>query len=178
MEGNIVINNLDIVRDAPGRNVPYVTASNRYISDGIITIDLTKSVGDPQINGIEVIFIGQPSPTVPPTTSPVVAPAPAPSAGDLLHRINCGSANQVIVPPLNTVWDPDIYAVSGNPYNHCNSSTINSDIYCSSRFFRSSAGMPFRYSIPIPVANRTYEVRLHFAETVCLYFSLHGTINA
>jgi Malectin domain len=189
VEGLLVIDNLDIIRDAPGKNVPLIVTVNPFVvTDGFATIDFTTGILEPSINGIEVIHVGT-AITVPsapikaPTKAPVVLPVPVPvpvpvptpvstpitTPNNILYRINCGSANQVIVPPNNVVWSPDQYVSSGLPKNTCGNITNN--IYCTSRYFQTANGAPFRYDLPVPVSNRTYEVRLHFAEQVRLNFN-------
>jgi len=166
LEGvNVTANQIDILRDAGGKNKPYViTSSAVIVTDGTITLDFVNSVGDPQINGIEVIYIAPA--TAIPTRAPTRAPLPTLPVGNLLYRINSGSTNQVFVPPSNTVWDPDQFVATGLPYDICDSSSANTDIYCTARFFKAEYGVPFRYDIPVPASNRSYEVRLHFAEGV------------
>ena len=102
-----------------------------------------------------------------PTKTPVVVPVPVPTGGNIVHRINSGSTSQVIVPPNNIVWTPDQYAVGGLPYNTCGN--VTTSIYCTSRYFRTTDAAPHRYDLPIAVSNRTYEVRLHFAEQVRIF---------
>jgi Malectin domain len=192
VEGALVIDNLDIVRDAPGKNVPFIVSVNAFVfTDGFVTIDFAVALGDPQINGIEVIYVGTgtpiavPSatiktPTKAPIKSPVVLPlqlpvpvpvlAPILKSNNIIHRINCGSSNQVIVPPNNLVWSPDQYVSTGLPKNTCGN--ITNSIYCTSRYFSAVNGSPFRYDLPVPVSNRTYEVRLHFSEQVRITFYL------
>jgi hypothetical protein len=114
-------------------------------------------------------------PTRAPTKAPVVVPVPVPvppvpvpvpttTVGNIVHRINCGSTAQVIVPPNNVVWTPDQYATGGLPYNTCGS--VTNSIYCTSRYFRTTDVTPHRYQLPVAVSNRMYTVRLHFAEQV------------
>jgi Malectin domain len=112
------------------------------------------------------------APITPPTKAPVLAPikpptkAPVPTTTEtIVHRINCGSANQVAVPPNNIVWTPDQYSSAGVLFNTCGN--ITNSIYCTSRFFRTSNAAPYRYNLPV-TSNRTYTVRLHFAEQVRL----------
>ena len=102
-----------------------------------------------------------------PTKTPVVVPVPVPTGGNIVHRINSGSTSQVIVPPNNIVWTPDQYAFGGLPYNTCGN--VTTSIYCTSRYFRTTDAAPHRYDLPIAVSNRTYEVRLHFAEQVRIF---------
>ena len=92
------------------------------------------------------------------------------TAQNILHRINCGSTQQVVVPPNNIIWAPDTYSTPGLTYNTCGN--ITTSIYCTSRFFRAIDTAPHRYNLPISVSNRTYEVRLHFAEHVRLLLLL------
>jgi hypothetical protein len=187
VEGSLVLNDFDIFRDAPGKNIPEVATSNVFVTDGTITIDFVNVTGDPSINGIEIIYTGggvvpsaptviapTKTPTKVPTKVPSVAPA-SPQTGNVLYRINSGSSSQVIVPPNNLVWDPDQFVVTGIPYDNCNSTA--GSIYCSGRYFQTAFGTPFRYDLPVTVSNRTYEVRLHFAEPVRLLF-VHSTTRA
>lgn len=92
------------------------------------------------------------------------------TAQEVLHRINCGSTNEAIVPPNNVVWSPDQYSAAGLSYNNCGSTTTS--IYCTSRYFLTTDSAPRRYELPVTVSNRTYEVRLHFAEQVRFVFVL------
>ena len=122
-----------------------------------------------------------PSPVVvpikPPTKAPVLAPilppanAPLPTTGgNIVHRINCGSTKQVVVPPNNVVWTQDQYSSSGLSFDTCGD--VTTSIHCTSRYFRTTDAAPHRYNLPVAVSNRMYTVRLHFAEQV-RYFSLY-----
>ena len=116
--------------------------------------------------------------TVPVQRPPV--PPPVVIVGNIVHRINCGSTQQLIVPPNNVVWTADQYVTNGQSYNTCgsdhskntsmpttkNTTAIINSIYCTSRYFRKIDATPYRYNLPIPVSNRTYQIRLHFAEQV------------
>jgi hypothetical protein len=81
-----------------------------------------------------------------------------------IHRINCGSTKQVVVPPNNVVWAPDQYSTPGKMYDTCGTNTTS--IYCTNRYFRTVDSAPHQYNLPVPTNNRTYTVRLHFAEQV------------
>ena len=170
VENTLMLDNFDIFLLAPGKNVPLVKSSPApiLITDGTMTIDFVEITGEPHINGIEIIYVGQPIiaspptpisipiPIKPPTKAPVVAPIKAPTkvpvvapvpipvpavapvpttnVGNIVHRINCGSTNQVVVPPNNVVWTPDQYASGGLSYGTCG--TVTTSIYCTSRYFR------------------------------------------
>ena len=202
MENSLILDNFDIYLLAPGQNVPLIVSvpTPIYISDGTMTIDFVEIVGEPHINGIEIIYIGPPlvvapptAPTAPisapiqapiklPTTSPIKAPVKAPTkapipapvsapvvvptSGNIVHRINCGTTKQVIVPPENIVWTPDQFSTMGLSYNTCGN--ITTSIYCTSRYYRPTDVTPYRYELPVAVSNRNYQVRLHFAEQVRL----------
>jgi Malectin domain len=157
-----------------------------------MTIDFVEIIGEPHINGIEIIYIGPPIVVTPPTTPtapikaptklptkvptkfptkiptrvpvPVPAPVTVPTSGNIVHRINCGTTKQVIVPPDNIVWTPDQFSTVGQSYNTCGS--VTTSIYCTSRFFRTVDVTTYRYDLPVAVSNRIYQVRLHFAEQV------------
>jgi Malectin domain len=110
-------------------------------------------------------------PLIAPLKAPVKAPikpvtaAPVPTTdGNIVHRIDCGSTNQVVVPPNNVVWTPDQYSSSGLSYNTCGTNAAS--IYCTSRYFRVVDPAPHRYYLPVSANNRAYTVRLHFAEQV------------
>ena len=115
------------------------------------------------------------APVVVPVPLPVPVPAPVPvpttTVGNIVHRINCGSTRQVIVPPNNVVWTPDQYASGGLPYATCGN--VTTSIYCTSRYFRAVDVTPYRYHLPVAVSNRAYTVRLHFAEQVRTSFVLY-----
>jgi hypothetical protein len=190
LNGVLIIENFDILRTTNGvMNVPYVTTNNTHVpsNSNFITIEFIKLIDYPSINGIEVIHIGSGVPIkapikAPPVSSPIKVPVhavvPLPASvpqtptqivpvGDALYRINCGSSAPVTVAsPNSVVWNPDQYVTTGLSFNTCNNITSTSNIYCTSRYFRTANGAPFRYTIPVPLANHTYEVRLHFAEQV------------
>jgi hypothetical protein len=240
VEGLLVIESLDIISIAPGKNVPYIVSlNNTFVTDGTITIDFKNKTGDPQINGIEIlpqnyqttapvaapisIPIKSPTkiptkfPTRPPTKSPtkvptkspsktptkaptnvpsksptksptkvpsniptkiptkvptkaptaMPVPVPVPVTVTTLYRINCGSTSSAVVMMNdNTTWNKDQYSVSGAVYNTCTVNNISNSIYCSSRYFKTTKGTPFRYNLPIPYNNGTYQLRLHYAEQV------------
>lgn len=177
VQNSKVLKNFDIIRDAPGKNTPMVVSVPKtfYITDSIIAIDFEEITENPHINGIEIIYIGPPlSPPTAPISSPISAPVKAPikrptvapitsTAGNVIHRINCGSANQVIASNKD-VWSPDQYSTVGMSYNTCG--TISTSIYCTSRYYRTTDLAPHRYNLPIAESNRLYTVRLHFAEQV------------
>ena len=101
IEGVIVADNLDIFLAAGGNNSHVVTAFP-FVADGTLTIDfIAGTVGDPQINGIEVFDNGNPIP--PPTTPPVPLPpnsAPVASTSNVTFQdvvINCGGECILIV---------------------------------------------------------------------------------
>lgn len=109
-----------------------------------------------------------------PAPVPVPVPVPTTNVGNIVHRINCGSTTQVVVPPNNVVWTPDQYASGGLPYATCGN--VTTSIYCTSRYFRLVDVTPYRYNLPVAVSNRAYTVRLHFAEQVrmSLVFYMFG----
>lgn len=145
MDGVFFRDNLDVVALA-GKNAAYVyTVPHSFaINDGTLNIDLVPSRQNPFVSGIEIL------PSPPPTP---------------LYRISCGSSTQV-VDSNNVVWSADQFFVkSGKPYNACGS--VINDVYCTSRYFRTVNGSPFRYEIPVPLPNAVYMIRLHFSEQVC-----------
>jgi hypothetical protein len=97
VEGVVVVDNLDIFLAAGGGNNSYIVTAFPFVTDGTITIDFVAgTVGNPQINGIEVFDNGNPIPpptmapvTPPPNTAPV-APTSTNTFQDVL--INCGGA--------------------------------------------------------------------------------------
>jgi hypothetical protein len=80
VEGSLVIDNIDIFRAAPGKDVPYIVTLNTFVTDGAITIEFVAGINDPQINAIEVLIAGAPKstpvavPIAPPVTVPVKQP--------------------------------------------------------------------------------------------------------
>lgn len=94
IEGVTVADNLDIFLAAGGNN-SYIVTAFPFVADGAITIDFVAgSVGDPQINGIEVFDDGAPIP--PPTIAPMASPpnsAPVAPTSNITFQdivINCG----------------------------------------------------------------------------------------
>lgn len=177
VENTRVLTSFDIIRDAPGKNTPMVVSVPNvfYVIDSAIAIDFVEIAGHPHIHGIEVIYIGSPVPAAPslPVSTPVKVPiklptkAPIAVTGKVIHRINCGSTNQVVAAPNNVVWSPDNYSTLGKSYNTCGS--ITTSIYCTSRYYHTDDAAPHRYNLPITESNRLYTVRLHFAEQVRLH---------
>ena len=169
IEGTLVADDFDIYDSASGGDVPYILTFSTFVRDGTITIEFVRNTDNPQINGIEVLAGGAPitvstkAPVKPPVKLPTKAPI-APTSGNIVHRINCGSTSQVIVPPNNIVWTPDQYSTSGLAYSTCG--TVSTSIYCTSRYFRTADAVPHRYNLPVSTNKRTYTVRLHFAEQV------------
>ena len=98
VESVSVVDNLDTFAVAPGGNVPYIVTVSTFVTDGALTVDLSRNKDNPQINGIEVFDDGLPIPTptfapqaVQPTAFPIALPpntAPVESFQDIL--INCG----------------------------------------------------------------------------------------
>ena len=98
VEGVLVADDLDMFSIAPGNNVPYIVTVSTFVTDGALTIDLSRNKDNPQINGIEVFDDGAPLPAPTfapqadqPTASPIALPpntAPVESFQDVL--INCG----------------------------------------------------------------------------------------
>jgi len=155
VDGVLVRDNLDIAAIV-GKNAAYVyTVPHAFpINDGALNVGLVPSKQNPFISGIEVL------PTQPPQA---------------LYRINCGSSTQV-TDSNNFVWSADQFFInSGKSYNTCGSVTNN--VYCTSRYFRTINGSPFRYDIPVPVSSATYTIRLHFSEQVRLYVYKFGTVS-
>lgn len=147
MEGVLVRKNLDVFATV-GKNAAYVyTVPNSFaVNDGALSIGFTPSRQNPILSGIEIL------------------PAPPPPP---LYRISCGSSTEV-TDSNNVVWSADQFFVrSGKPYNTCG--TVTNDVYCTSRYFRTVNGSPFRYEIPVPETNTVYMIRMHFSEQVCVY---------
>ena len=166
--------NFDIYASAAGGNLPFVVTVSTVVRDGAVTIDFVRDKNNPQINGIEVLLGA--APVAPPVKAPVRNPTRAPvpvtlptQTPVLVHRINCGSTNQIVVPPNNLVWTPDQYSTLGALYNTCGGNT--SSIYCTSRYFRATDAPPHRYNLPVSATIRSYTVRLHFAEQVRVWRS-------
>lgn len=172
IEGALVADDFDIYDSSSGGDVPYILTTSTFVTDGMITIEFVRHKDNPQINGIEVLDGGAPfvtpaaTPTKAPLKLPTKAPVVSPTVGNIVHRINCGNTNQVVIPPNNIVWTPDQYSSSGLSYNTCGD--ISTSIYCSSRYFRATDAAPYRYNLPVSSNKRTYTVRLHFAEQVRL----------
>jgi hypothetical protein len=95
----LVIDNIDIVRDAPGKNVPYIVNVGTFVTDGVVTVEFVAAIDNPQINAIEVIYVGVPIPT--PAAAPVAAPV-YPTAAPLALPPNSPPVQR---PPTGTFKD-------------------------------------------------------------------------
>jgi Malectin domain len=112
VEGQLVINELDIFATAPGKDVPLILSFGTTVVDGNVTIQfLPGAKNNPQINGIEVISLGPPvaSPTnapiaVIPTLAPTFAPISNATFEDIL--INCGGECRTFMSTLVSVLHP------------------------------------------------------------------------
>jgi Malectin domain/Malectin-like domain len=155
VEGVLVRKSLDVFATV-GKNAAYVyTVPYSFaVNDGALNINFAPSRQNPFISGIEIL----PSPPPPP-----------------LYRISCGSSTAV-TDSNNIVWSADQFFVkSGKPYNTCGS--VANDVYCTSRYFRTVNGSPFRYEIPVPESNTVYMIRLHFSEQVCVFVAFYSSIS-
>jgi Malectin domain len=76
VEGSLVIDNIDIFRAAPGKDVPYIVTLNTFVTDGAITIEFVAGINYPQINAIEVLTAGAPKST--PVAVPIARPVNVP----------------------------------------------------------------------------------------------------
>ena len=80
VEGSIVLDDFDIFREAPGKNIPKVVTTNAFVTDGTITIDFVNVMGDPTINGIEIIHTGgSVAPSAPTVSAPTTIPTKIPT---------------------------------------------------------------------------------------------------
>jgi hypothetical protein len=100
---------LDIIQKAPGANVSYIVQHRVFVRDTAITIDFATVAGDPQINGIEIYYVGDalPTPTqlpvtIHPTPPPITLPPnsrPVPVSPPGMFQdilINCGGMYQFV----------------------------------------------------------------------------------
>jgi Malectin-like domain len=146
VNGILVRNNLDVFATVGEKAAYLYTVPQSFaVNDGAINIGLVPDRQNPFLSGIEILSVPPPPP---------------------LFRISCGSSTEV-TDSNNIVWSADQFFVkSGKPYNTCGS--VTNDVYCTSRYFRSVNGSPFRYEIPVPESNTVYMIRLHFSEQVRL----------
>lgn len=81
------LNNLDIFAETGGRNVAIVKVFNVNVSGGLLNIHFSTVVGDPVIQGIEVLP-GGPAPTSTnrPTITPTFTATPLPAGSNLLNN--------------------------------------------------------------------------------------------
>ena len=146
IEDQLVVDNLDIVAVTGGSlRAHVITTLPVLVTDGILTITMTASIGQVMISGIEVMA----------------------AANIVTHRINSGTTAATTIVRMNYVdWTRDLFSLSGATSNRCTQAGITNSIYCSSRYFRTSIGTPLRYNIPLPSNNALYTIRLHFNEHV------------
>jgi len=79
IEGNLVLDSLDLYVVAEGQCNAYVRSFAVTVSDGRLEIDLAPTVGEAIISGIDVSFtayLPPPTPTTGPTDTPTITPTP------------------------------------------------------------------------------------------------------
>ncbi len=143
LEGEVAYPFVDIYAEAGGFTALTKEATTT-VKDGNLTIDFTRIVQNPKINGIEI--------------RPIYVPS---------VRINCGGPSYV--DSDGNVWTSDIYSKyhnGGSPNTVTNTIEQTTDelLYRTERWYPATVGDDvLRYDIPI--INGVYDVYLHWAET-------------
>lgn len=145
MEGNTIMSNFDINQEV-GTMTAVAKTYDVTVIDGTLNIDFSASVNQPKISAIEIIGKEQ-----------------TPQPQEFIKRINSGGGQLTLG---ETIFEAD-NSFSGNLRTYTNSkitdiaSTTNDALYFTERTTSSNSG-EFEYTIPLD--NRVYEVKLHFAE--------------
>lgn len=99
-------------------------------------------------------------------SGPAVVTAMPQSLGPALYRVNCGKLDGDYTDPGGNVWSVDSYYNTANTNTGSSTVTVANttvpEIYKTHRLKNRYASTPLNYQFP--VANGTYELRLHFAE--------------
>lgn len=154
--------NLDVFEQV-GAFAPYVVSFQKTISDGSATIRLREVVQNPFISAIEVFEVESNATSV---VSPTLSPASA--ATGLEVRVNAGGPRYN--DSLGNVWVGDKFFKGKGAISSVNcpgnvSNTMDSALFCTQRYFRSTDELPFAYNVPVNETSQ-YLVRLYFAEMV------------
>jgi serine/threonine-protein kinase len=78
------LTDLDVYREAGGRNIALVKQMSVPVSDGELNITFTAKVQNPFINGIELLFEGSLPTATPSSVPPTMSPTPMPCPLELL----------------------------------------------------------------------------------------------
>ncbi|MBW4561106.1 MAG: PQQ-dependent sugar dehydrogenase [Mojavia pulchra JT2-VF2] len=139
-ENQLVIDDLDILAQAGGKNIALDKSFNVNVKDGTLNLDFLASKDNAKVSAIEIIPAN-------------VTPAPTPSA----IRINAGGG--AYTDSLGQVWSADQYFIGGN----LNGTTAAIAATTADPLFQTERWLS-NLAYAIPVANGDYTVKLQFAE--------------
>jgi len=163
LEGQTVFAGVDTFRLAGGRDTAVDLTTTVDVTDGVLTIDFTASVGTAKINALAIALLPPPTPTATATptqtSTPTATPTPvydvAVNVGGPLYVDRSG-----LVWQADRAWTPGGWGwMNGAVYTatHDIAGTDDDILYQSERFGLSE------YRFDVPVAG-TYQVTLRFAE--------------
>jgi thermitase len=159
---NIVINgqtvqqNFDIIAAAGGANLAVDETYAVSVTNGVIDIQLTSVIQNPQINAIQIAGSGS------------GAGSGNGPGGSGFTPIRVRAGGGAIIDASGNVWSGDSGFIGGNTYSD-NSVVGNTNTPALYQAQRYSVGAPLEYRFAVP--NGSYFITLKFAET---YFSNAG----
>jgi hypothetical protein len=165
VEGDLIAPEYDILVAAGGKYIPTVLTEVTTVTDGFVSIEIVRRVGNPKISGIEIREVSADY-SESPTRSPAPTGAPVIPAFETM-RINCGGG--AITDPAGRTWmgDEGLYSAYGKGFwdsENTVKGTENQVLFYSYRYFNGvNAAGPASYEIPIPAGD--YAIVMHFAET-------------
>ncbi|MBD2336615.1 PQQ-dependent sugar dehydrogenase [Calothrix sp. FACHB-156] len=144
-ENQLVIDDLDIFKEAGGINIALDKSFKLKVTDGTLNLDFLASINNAKIDGIEIIPVG-------------TTPTPTPTPTGKTIRINAGG--KAYTDSQGNVWSADNYFDIGNTYGITSAiaNTGEDPVYQDLRWLK-------KFSYAIPVENGDYTVKLKFAET-------------
>lgn len=156
INGQTVQQNFDIVAAAGGPNLAIDEAFAVNVTSGMIDIQLTSVVQNPEINAVQIVASGS-----------GVSSGNA-SGGSGLTPIRVRAGGGAVTDANGNIWSGDTGFLGGYTYSNNNSigNTNTPALYQAQRY---SVGAPLEYQFTVP--NGSYLVTLKFAET---YFTSVG----
>jgi endoglucanase len=116
----VAIKDLDVYKEAPGRDMALVKSVNVSVTDGTLNISFTQKVQLPMINGIEVLAeeapptpTPTPKPTPTPSPTPILIATPTPTASPVPTTSNCPRGRVKVVRNGNLNWATGQYDPNG-----------------------------------------------------------------
>jgi hypothetical protein len=152
INGQTVQQNFDIVAAAGGPNLAIDETYPVTVTNGVIDIQLTAVIQNPEVNAIQIVAVAAPSNS---------------SSASTFTPIYVNAGGPAYLDSTGTLWDADRSYTGGTTYSTSAAiaNTADGALYQTERY----AAGTLQYSFTVP--NGSYQVRLKFSEN---YFSTAG----